>query len=275
MGKVKYTRIRRRTRQMEDHQMYRVQAGRIVRKQRIPFSSRFQRTMPVNSRQARCHSVSFDCIAEIVENLLNIYVDRYGDEDYIGMIIYYLNRLGHAVLYIEGLQYNDVDRSVAYFDYINKTKELRQISDLRGLVRFGNEIIRILNEAPANLRLGNRKINSSISYSFDPKSWIYVSAGRHISNHSLAWQSGTCGYGEGLYLNDRDDVYKIRTICEILSELEMDYPFGVDVYRMKDEDSVKYIVASSNNACRYLTASEPYQIEGWEILSDQCIFLKV
>lgn len=275
MGKVKYRRIRRRTRQMEDHQMYRMQAGSIVRKQRIPFSSGFQKAMPVNSRQARCHSVSLDCIAAIVENLLNTYVDRYGDEDYVGMIIYNLNRLGHAVLYIEGLQYNDVDRSVAYFDYINKTKELRQISDLRGLVRFGNEIIRILNEAPENLRLGNRRINSSISYSFDPKSWIYVSAGRHITQHSLVWQSGTCGYGDGLYLNDRDDINKIRTICEILSELEMDYPFGVDVYRMEDENSVKYIVASSNNVCSYLRSSEPYQIEGWEILSDQCILLKV
>lgn len=274
MGKAK-CRMRRRRIRIEDHRMYRAQGGRIVRKQRIPFSSGFQREMPVNSRQARCHSVSLDCIATIVENLLNLYVGRYGDEDYAGGIIRYLNKLGHAVLYVEGFQYNNIKQSMAYFDYINKTVELRQVRNMNELVCYANEIIRILNESPGNLRLGNRKINSSISYSFDPKSWIYVSDGKHISNQNLKWQQGNHGYENGLYLNDGDDVQKLSTICEILDELGMDYPFGIDVYCINDENSVKYIIASSNNCYIYMGISEPYQIEEWEILSDQTIILRV
>lgn len=252
--------------------MFMISGNQIVRRARIPFSSGLQRRMKVRRNQARCHSISLDCIAAIVENIINKYGNGFIDADSTKN---YLFKLGHAAIYLGTFQSYKSDLLDIFSKYIEKISQIEKKGNIHELLQLANDVVFMLNESPFNLRIGDKRINSSISYSFDPRSWIYVSSGKYIDGQHLEWQTGNKGYNDGLYLTDSGDVARISIILHLLDELNMDYPFGIDVYRMEDEECMKYIVASSNNLYINMAALEPYQITGWEIQDGKRMLLKV
>lgn len=275
MAKVKNRSTSRRRIRHTDSGMFKIWRNKIVRRERIPFSSGLQRRMKVRRNQARCHSISLDCMAAIVENLVNLYADQYGDDNVAGAIQYYLSELGYVVINLGAIQTCNPNMHDVYVQYNEKVSQINDVGSIQELLQYANDIVVMLNESSFNLRVGDKRINSSISYSFDPKSWIYVVNGKHIDGQHMEWQTGNNGYEDGLYLTDSTDAVRVSTIYTILDELGMDYPFGIDVYRMEDEECMKYIVASSNNLYINMAALEPYQITGWEIQDGKRMLLKV
>lgn len=136
------------------------------RPERPPFSEKIKSALALPPGPVRCHSISFDYIEGVVMQVLNKMGSELDDEEGIAA----LEILCNAVT----VQCLD--------DYPNLqtlcSETLDCLSTAKDRAKFGNSLVRALNNVIANLRVGRSDWNSSISNQFDPTSWLHIELGQ-------------------------------------------------------------------------------------------------
>jgi len=186
-----------------------------------------------NSGEARCHSLSFKYIE-------NIIIDGLNKSDF-GVIVSLLN-----VIYDNSYP---VEISDLYYTDLMMTNNTDQLSR----VNIANKMLTIINSAAPNLRPADISWNSSIGAFFDPVSWFFHD-GNDIVSSEMFMDYGAfgddysgfhayCNNYPACYLNDMNDCYMIN---QILGNPVIANYFNIHMKCDPANNGTPFIYSSSN-----------------------------
>lgn len=196
-----------------------------------------------------CHSISYATIQDAVILALNNYsVSRVAAKLNMDGIINAVTYMSENSDWIDDEDYQKNGRDTRRIC----SQKYRSISDMETAAQVcqaANEIVDLLNNCYANLRPGDSSWNRKISYSYDPKDWIYVDLDEERicggDNSVLRYRGMSPDELEeyensGFYLTDLEDGVRLG----LLTSNGLENLVSLDRY-VKDED-LMYIASSSN-----------------------------
>ena len=197
--------------------------------------------------QTRCHSVSQDCIFNLMKCIINGFINGgCSIDDAVEMLhdfekVVFPYTINIDEYYCVGLIRKGRQQRSAFHETVEKLKEITQTD----ILEYTNNLARQANNSVLNLRSGNSNWNSSVSYSFDPTSWIYATGdGGGCCESGL--MNTPLDMERGIYLNNALDRERILNIMPLISKCNQmdlfDYEFGTDMYSMGN-----YIVVGSSS----------------------------
>lgn len=215
-----------------------------------------EKSLPPQRNKVRCHSISQDCILSILKCIINelLIKEIYSPEQEKRSLIA-LQLLGHAV-FPETFQeemFGDErteEEENQRNNYFIKIEKIYLCNDINSALSFANKIAILLNDSILNLRYGDQNWNASVSNSFDPESWVFISQEGYSINNCLQ----VIDYSQfepGIHLlscRDIERLYRMNDLIDYLKQYTcFDYVFGVDIYEFSIGENICYILGSSNN----------------------------
>lgn len=183
------------------------------------FSTEVGNYFKLTAQEAICHSFSYDNIA--------------------ACICWHLNN-GHVSFeeLIDAI-YNGKDDDKRD-EAICLIQKMKMSSESYSFAHLANELLRNLNNAIPNLRIGNRKWNASVGNCYDPISWVFVQNGKVICSNSeknlgelTKDYSSYNAYPNGFYLTDKNDGKRISMLKKIETYPEKELSIYTAAYQGK------------------------------------------
>ncbi|WP_038906712.1 hypothetical protein [Dickeya oryzae] len=173
---------------------------------RYAFDKNITDGMPVGLGQARCHTISYDTIANAIIDTINDIKQPAAGKMLDGLLlaIFPLVDLQNSI-YTGNWSHNLQLATAAYNNYIAAQGAITAIKgllsswsvDLYQVKQHANELLKALNNSPDNLRVGNQTTNASIGSSVDIDSSMVTQ--KILSNVMMHWVEG--GVWKELFYN--------------------------------------------------------------------------
>ncbi|MGM3226026.1 hypothetical protein [Dickeya zeae] len=195
---------------------------------RYAFDKKITDGMPVGYGQARCHTISYDTIANAIVDTINEIKQPTVNRMLDGLLLAIFPLANPNNHIYTGIWSNNLELAkAAYENYTAAQVALAAIKallssqpvDLQKVKQHANELLKALNNSPDNLRLGYQTTNASIGNAVDiDTKWIMPNTQlqnvkiHYMENNTWKWEivknltctyiSGIAGYQLGRLLSD-------------------------------------------------------------------------